>query len=103
MTITLTAEIEARIKQEASRNGVDAEEYVNRLIEDSLPDDERVLREQAKANQSTIELLRRWREETATIDPAELERREMEGEQLLGNLARNRMEMDGSEARKLWP
>ena len=93
MTITLSPEIESRVIAEASKMGIDANEFVTKLIEEALP----------KPNQATLDLLAEWDREEATDDPEEIARRQREGEEFMQNLARNRFEMDGPHARKLWP
>jgi hypothetical protein len=78
MTLTFAPEIESALKEEAARHGIEAEDYA-------------------------LDLFARWAREDATDDPAELARRQQEGEEFMQNLARNRMEMEGPNARKLWP
>lgn len=93
MTITLSPEIESRVKAEASKTGVDANEFVAQLIEEALP----------RPNQATLDLLAEWDREQATDDPEEIARRQQEGEQFMRNLARNRFDMEGPNARNLRP
>ena len=49
-------------------------------------------------NQALIDLLHSWREEDATNDPQELERRDVETNALMTNLQANRLSLRGSEA-----
>ena len=93
MTITLTPEVAARLKAEAHRRGINVDQYAAQLIEEGLP----------KADDATLALLRKWREEDATDDPEEIARRQQEGEEFMRSLARSRIEMEGPNARKLWP
>ena len=94
LTITLPEEIETKLKAQASRCGIDAAELAKSLIENEL---HRI------ATDPTIALLEQWDREDATDDPEELARREKEGEEFMQNLNRNRMEMEGPNARKIWP
>ena len=93
LQIDLTPDIRARLEAQASRLGLETTEYARKLIEENLP----------KPNQSTLELFRKWEKEDATDDPQEIERRNREAEEFMQNLARNRIEMEGSNARRLWP
>jgi hypothetical protein len=93
MTIMLPPEIEARLKAEAAKHGVDLNEYAQRLIAQSLPP-------QVSCRTS---LFAKWDAEDETDDPEELARQRAEAEQFMQNLARNRIEMEGPNARKLWP
>ena len=93
MTIRLPPDIVSRLKTEAQRRGVDPNECARQLIEEALP----------KPDQATLDLLAKWEAEDATDDPEELARREREAEEFMQNLARNRLEMEGPNARKLWP
>ena len=95
MTLTLRAEIEARLMEEASRQGLDPAEYAGRLIEQGLP--------RQGPNQATLDLLARWDAEDATDDPEEIARRRREAEEFMQSLARTRVDMEGPNARKLWP
>jgi hypothetical protein len=95
MTITLSQDVEIRLKKEATRQGVDPEGYAASLIANALP--------KIETTDPTIALMRKWMEEEATDDPEELEKQRLEGEEFMQNLARNRIEMEGPNARKLWP
>ena len=96
MTIKLRPDLEARLKDEAQRRGVDPNDCANEVLDLGLP-----LR--SGDNQATLDLLAQWDEEEATDDPVELERRRAEAEEFMQNLSRNRIEMEGLDARKLWP
>ena len=93
LTITVPEELERRLQNEASKRGVDAAEYAKQLIDQALP----------KPNQATLDLLAKWEAEDAIDDPAEIERRTKECEEFMQSLARSRIEMEGPNARKLWP
>lgn len=99
MTISLSPDLETKLRREAERHGVDASTYASQLIVNGLSKSE----PPAHPNQATLDLLAQWEREDATSDPKELARREREGEELLQNIARNRLEMEGPQARKLWP
>lgn len=66
-----------------------------------------IIQEQNPKNNSdykaTLELLERWEAQNATSDPQEIAQREKEGEEFMRSLARSRLEMEGPNARKLWP
>ena len=98
MTIVLRPELEARLKQEAQRRGVDVSECASRILDEALSSATTL-----QANQSTLSLLDQWDQEDATSDPAEIDRRSREADEFMNNLARSRTEMEGSAARKLWP
>ena len=69
--------------------------FAAEIIENASP--------KANGNEATIALLNQWDKEDATDDPEELARREQEGEEFMRNLARNRFDMEGPNARNLWP
>jgi len=95
MTIMLPPEIEARLRAEAAKHGLDVSEYAQQLLAQTLP---------PPAQQSNLgALFAQWDAEDQTDDPEELARRQEEGEEFMRGLARNRMEMEGPNARKLWP
>lgn len=93
LQINLPPDLNARLEAQASSLGLDTVEYAKKLIEDNLP----------TPNQSTLELFKKWDEEDATDDPAEIERRNREAEGFMQSLARNRVDMEGPNARRLWP
>ncbi len=98
LTIALPEKTETWLKDEASRRGIEASAFAAEIIENASP--------KPNGNEGTdptIALLRKWMEEDATDDPEELERQRNEGEEFMRNLARNRAEMDGPNARILWP
>lgn len=73
LTIDIPGELEARLRQDAARLGVDAAEYVRRLIEDRFPP--------PRADEATLALLAQWDAEDATTDPAEIAARRAEWEE----------------------
>lgn len=80
LTIELEPEAEARLSQAAFYEGIEVPDYVRRLIERHLPD----------VGDPLVQLMLEWQREDATDDPAELEAREREWEELKGNLNANR-------------
>ncbi len=67
--LKLRPELDVQLRGLAEANGLTIEEYLATLIEDSLP----------KGRPDTaLALLEAWKEEDATDDPEELERREIE-------------------------
>jgi hypothetical protein len=97
MTITIPSEMEARLKGEAQRRGLAADEYARRLIERGLGG------AQAESDQATLDVLDRWERDSATTDPADLARREREFEQFKEAMNRNRLGSEGPDARKVYP
>ena len=95
LTIILPSEIENRLTGEASRRGVAPADYARKLIEEGL----------AKRNvdQVSIDLLDKWERENATDDPEEIARRQIEFEEFKEGMNRNRLEMEGSNSRKIYP
>lgn len=93
MTITLRPEVETRLQEAAKREGIEPAEYANKLLDQALP----------HPNQSTIDLLNKWEADNWTDDPEEIARRQAEGEEFMRSLAQNRVDMEGPNARKLWP
>jgi hypothetical protein len=95
LTITLEPETESRLQGAASRLGVNAAEYAKKLIEDGL--------RKPPVDQVTIDLLDKWDREEATDDPEEIARRQKEFEEFKEAMNRNRLEMEGPLARKIYP
>jgi hypothetical protein len=85
LMIDLTEQLEARLREEALRRGVQTAEYAKLLIEQGLTP-----RAGPSQNQSTLDLLDRWEQEDQTDDPAELARRASETEEIKRALNENR-------------
>ncbi|MCK6483067.1 MAG: hypothetical protein HUU22_10995 [Phycisphaerae bacterium] len=66
LTLNLPAELEGRLKQAAEAEGIGESEFVVRTLERCLLEVRR---------QAALEMLRRWNEQDATSDPAEIEER----------------------------
>lgn len=77
LTLNISPQLEARLRNEAARLGVTEAEYASRLLEQSLS---AAAAPPAPADQATLDLLARWDAEDATDDPAELARRQREWE-----------------------
>jgi predicted DNA-binding protein len=73
LTITLPPEVEKRLNGEASRQGLAAEEYVQKLIVEHLPTGNEFA--------SLAELFAEWEAEEGTDDPTEIVRRNQEVEE----------------------
>ena len=95
MTIALPPEIETRLKGEALRHGLAAEEYATKLIVEHL-------RPVGKGS-SLTRLFAEWQAEDRTDDPEEIARRRQDVEDLKNALNRNRLEMEGPDARTPFP
>jgi hypothetical protein len=102
MTIKLPPELESKLKAAASARGVDANEYAVKLMDEVLskedPDDEL-----AAPDEGTLALLDRWDQRDASDDPAAVQQAIRDAEAFMQNLDRNRREMEGPNARRLWP
>ena len=98
MTIMLSAKTEGRVKAEASRRGVGADQLVEQLIDAALPQPSG-----KKPNQSSIDLLNAWEVQTATDDPDEIARRLAEFEEFKRELNQTRLMTDGPDARIPFP
>jgi len=96
MNLAISPELQKRLVEAASKRGLEAEELARQLLEEHVPD----LSEE-KPNKATLELLEQWEREDMTDDPEEVARRQKEGDELMRNLARNRVDMEGPNARKL--
>jgi predicted DNA-binding protein len=95
LTIALPPETETRLQVEALRQGVEVADYVKKLIENALPKPE--------VDQATLDLLDRWDREQATDDPEEISRRQAEVKEFMESMNRNRLEMEGPNASRVYP
>ena len=86
MSITLLPEIEVRLEQDAKIRGLAPSELANSLLSDTLaqtlsPDEKKKVREA---------MYERWRIRAENVTPEELERGNMELEELKANMNANR-------------
>jgi hypothetical protein len=91
LTVILPTELEQKVTAEAARQGIDAGEYTRRVLEEHLS-------ESNPPDYATLELLAKWDDEDKTDDPAELERRRKDWEDLKQSLNENH-----SSNRQLFP
>ena len=87
LVLDLTQEEEAHLREEASRNGLEVEQYARQRLGLPMPDIE---------NQTIITLLRQWREEDAAMTPEEAAVAETNWSELKINLNSNRT-LNGEE------
>src|SRR5712691_4775361 len=73
LILDLPPEVESRLRGEAERNGQPAEEYVLRLIDQSLPE------KLTEKQHALIAMLDAWDKEDETDDPAEVAARRWTG------------------------
>jgi hypothetical protein len=90
LTIDLTPEAEARLREEAGRVGVDPADYARRVIE-------RHFSSHGDA-EASLALLAAWDAEDATDDPRELEARRREWEEF-----KQAMNSSHSSYRRIYP
>jgi hypothetical protein len=95
MTITIPSDLEARLRSEAARKGVEPERYATRLLAEHLAP--------PQSSQSLADLFAQWEAEDYTDDPAELARRNEEFEEFKRAMNRNRRESEGPDARMIYP
>jgi hypothetical protein len=95
MTISIPKNLEARLHEQAKRSGMDTNTYVTELLA-------RAVAPTLSAN-SIAELFDQLRKEQWTDDPAEISRRAHEEAEFMEAMNRNRVEMDGPDARKIYP
>jgi hypothetical protein len=93
LTIHVDGQLEQRLKEAAVSAGDEPQTVARRLLDESL----------AKSNAASLALLDSWEKQNATSDPAELQRRQEEGEAMMAGLAKSRSDAEGPAARKLWP
>jgi hypothetical protein len=79
LVIDLAPEVEASLRQEASRHGLATPDYVRRLIEEALP-------AAPKPGAATLALLAAWDAEDATDDPEEIAERNREFEEFKAHI-----------------
>jgi hypothetical protein len=94
ITVDFSPQEEARITTAARAEGTDRATIRKNLVHTylPLPEDFREATPDEK-RQKLIDTFRAWREEDATDDEEEWERRDVETQQLLQNLAANRLSL----------
>ena len=98
LIISLSDEVEQRLKREALLRGIAPAEYAQQLLEQHLP-----AAGGGQPDTASLEILEKWEAENAARTPEELAAHEREGEEFMRQLARNRRDMEGPDARDLWP
>ena len=83
VTLNLKPELEAQITRKAEAEGTAIADYLERVIQETLESEPRVIysQEQLAKNQAALAMLREWREEDKTDDPEEIARRHAEWEE----------------------
>jgi hypothetical protein len=94
LILDLPPELEARLRTVARQKGTDPAECARQLLAEHLP------AQAAAVEDPTVTLLRQWREQDATDDPAELQRAEAELQELQASLNASRA---AAGARLLFP
>jgi hypothetical protein len=95
MTIALPDALEKRLRAQAARLGLQADQYAADLLARHLPAEPR--------EQSLADLFAEWAADDATDDPAELARRNAEFEGFKQEMNRARRESEGPNARIPFP
>ncbi len=104
LKLNLSQEIETRVREEAMRRGIAAEDYAAHLVADSLPSPSAPEPSAAAAAEHSLsDLFSKWAQDDETEDPTEIERRNAEFEELKEAMNQSRLEMEGPNSRKLWP
>ena len=95
ITIELTPETEDRLQAEATRQGIPVTDFAKKLIESALS--------KPTPDYATIALLDKWEKENATDDPEVIAREQIEFEEFVEGMNRNRLEMEGPESHPVYP
>lgn len=103
LTISLEPELARRLIEQASREGLDVNEYVRRIVAERFPSPppKSPISGLSPEAVATLKILEDWERENATDDPDELARRAKDGEEFMRNLARNRIKIEGPNLRNL--
>ena len=81
LSIEIPAELAGRLRENAARLGLDPPAYAKQLIEENLPPAERAA--------TLHELFAQWDAEDATDDPAEIEARRRDWEEMKKSMNEN--------------
>jgi hypothetical protein len=95
MTISLPKDLETRLQEEAKRLGMATDEYVTGLLARTVGS--------STGATSLAELFDQMRQEQWTDDPVEINRRTREESEFMEAMNRNRLEMEGPSARRVYP
>jgi len=95
LQIYLEAEVETRLRVEASRRGLATERYLEILIVERLG--------LSKSFESLDDLFSRWEKEDSPSDAADISERERELQEFKDSMNRNRLESEGIGSRKPFP
>jgi hypothetical protein len=95
MTITLPKDLENRLCEQAKQLGIDTSSYVAALLARTMAPPTRL--------GSLSELFDQMRREQWTSDPAEIDRRTRDEAEFMESMNRNRLEMEGASARRVYP
>ena len=95
MTISLPKDLEARLREQAKRSGMDTDRYVAELLARAVVP--------TPTARSLAELFERQQKEQWTDDPSEISRRAQEEAEFMEAMNLNRLEMEGPAARKIYP
>lgn len=81
--LNLKPEVEAEIAQKAAAEGTGVSDYLEKMIEETVKPEPRVVysQEQLAKNQAALAMLEEWDREDETDDPEEIARRQAEWEQ----------------------
>ena len=90
LTLELPPEVESALAEDARHHGTTPEQFVldslrQKYAAQGVP----------KPDNAMLALFAQWDAEDATDDPEELARRQREGDELMANLAANRMNFEG--------
>jgi hypothetical protein len=95
MTISIPKTLEARLREQAERSGMDTDSYVAGLLARAVAP--------TAAADSLAELFEQMQKDQRTDDPAEISRRAREETEFMEAMNRNRLDMEGPDARKIYP
>jgi hypothetical protein len=96
LTLELSSELDARLRQEAARAGLEPGDYVRRVLATHL--------QGAPAPAGSVgDVFARWRAQDGTTDAGEIARRQEEFERFKEAMNRSREQSDGPAARKPYP
>ena len=91
MTLNISPQMEANLQLVANLEGIDLSALIEKMFHEYQTAHYLA---SADDNREAVNLLRSWRDEDATDDEVELERRDKETEQLMQNLSRGRVSFD---------